>query len=165
MSEHKPKSTVNSKNAAEGISLGVVVSRWNWEVTGKLLEGAKIAHQKHGGREDDMKIVHVPGSFELPLALDTMAESGEFDALVALGVVVRGETPHFDYVATEASRGIREVMLAHGIPIGFGLLTTDNLQQAKDRAGGTHGNKGHDALEVALEMVNVLDGFQSGPEH
>ena len=134
---------------ATGLSFAVVVARFNSTVTNKLLEGAKEALRKAGASE--VRVYSVPGAFELPFAARRLAE--DFDAVVALGAVVRGETPHFDYVAGAAAQGLLQVMLETGTPVAFGVLTTETMEQAMERAGGAHGNKGYDAAMTAIEMA------------
>jgi 6,7-dimethyl-8-ribityllumazine synthase len=142
---------------ARGRSLAIVVARFNELVTGKLLEGALECLRAHGVDEDDLLVAWVPGAFELPLVSRRLAASGGFDAVICLGAVVRGETPHFDHVAGQAALGIRTAAEDTGVPVIFGVLTTDTLEQAIDRAGGKHGNKGWDAAMAALETASVLD--------
>lgn len=134
----------------------VVVSRFNEPITSKLLDGAVEALKRHGVADDDIDVTWVPGAWELPLAARQLIASGRYDGLVAVGAVIRGETPHFDYVAGEASRGLAQVSLDSGCPIGFGVLTCDNMEQAAARAGGAHGNKGWDAAMAALEMADLV---------
>ncbi len=140
----------------EGLRIGIVVARFNQAVTDALLAGARDALAKHGVAEDSLDVVIVPGAFELPLCAQRMAATGRYDALVCLGAVVRGDTPHFDYVAGEAARGIGAVARRYDMPVSFGVLTTDDMSQALARAGGQHGNKGYDAAMTALEMVAIL---------
>jgi 6,7-dimethyl-8-ribityllumazine synthase len=142
--------------AGAGLRIGVAVARFNQAVTQSLLAGAIEALQQHEVAEDAIDVVTVPGCFELPLCTQRLAASGRYDALICLGAVVRGETPHFDYVAGEAARGIGEVARRHDLPIAFGVLTTDTAEQALARAGGPRGNKGYEAALTALEMVQVL---------
>jgi 6,7-dimethyl-8-ribityllumazine synthase len=142
---------------ARGRRLAIVVARFNELVTGKLLEGALECLRAHGVDEDDLLVAWVPGAFELPLVSRRLAASGGFDAVICLGAVVRGETPHFDHVAGQAALGIRTAAEDTGVPVIFGVLTTDTLEQAIDRAGGKHGNKGWDAAMAALETASVLD--------
>ncbi|MEX2202936.1 MAG: 6,7-dimethyl-8-ribityllumazine synthase [Actinomycetota bacterium] len=142
---------------ARGRRLAIVVARFNELVTGKLLEGAVECLRAHGIDEDDLLVAWVPGAFELPLVSRRLAASGGFDAVICLGAVVRGETPHFDHVAGQAALGIRTAAEDTGVPVIFGVLTTDTLEQAIDRAGGKHGNKGWDAAMAALETASVLD--------
>jgi 6,7-dimethyl-8-ribityllumazine synthase len=141
---------------ASGLRMGIVVSRFNSFITERLLEGALNTFTRQGGRIEDVDVVHVPGAFEMPLAVKRLAARGGYDALVALGAVVRGDTPHFEYVATSATSGISAVALEFGIPIGFGLLTTETVEQAVERAGAKSGNKGSEAILTAIEMVNLL---------
>ena len=140
----------------EGLRIGIVLARFNQSVTDPLLAGALEALVRHGVAEDAIDVAVVPGSFELPLGAQRLAASGRYDALVCLGAVVRGETPHFDFVAAEAARGVAEVARRHDLPVAFGVLTTDTVEQALARAGGERGNKGYEAAVTALEMVQVL---------
>ena len=139
-----------------GLKFGVVVSRFNRSVTEGLLAGALSALTTNGVAEDAIDVAIVPGAFELPLGAQRLAMTGRYDALVCLGAVVRGQTPHFDFVAGEAARGVGEVALRFDLPVAFGVLTTDDMAQALARAGGDHGNKGYDAAVTALEMVHLL---------
>ena len=141
---------------AHDLRIGIVVSRFNHFVTEKLLDGAIDGFLSHGGAEPDLTVVRVPGAFEIPLAVEKMAASGRYDALVCLGAVIRGDTPHFDYVCDAVTRGIGDAVQAYKIPIGFGVLTTDDSQQAITRAGVKDANKGYEALLTAVEMVRVL---------
>lgn len=150
---------LDGKKDAHGLNIGIVVSRFNNFVTEKLLEGAKDGFTSHGGSEDNLTIVRVPGAFEIPLAVDKMAASGKFDALVCLGAVIRGDTPHFDYVCDAVTRGIGDAVRTYKIPIGFGVLTTDDVQQAMARAGTKDANKGYEALLTAVEMIHVIRGI------
>lgn len=136
---------------AAGCRFAIAVSRFNPEITAGLLAGAREALTEADVPADDVTVVRVPGAFELPLAAKKLA--GRYQAIVALGAVIRGDTPHFDYVAGECARGIQQVMLETGVPVVFGVLTTDTLEQAQARAGGAHGNKGYDAAMTALEMA------------
>ena len=149
---------------AEGRRFAIVAARFNESVTRPMADAAVDAIVRHGGALDDIDVVWVPGAWELPVAARTLAASGRYDALVAIGAVVRGETPHFDFVAGEASRGLAKVTEDFDLPVGFGLLTTDDMAQAVARAGGAHGNKGWDAAMAALEMVDLLDRVQGQPE-
>jgi 6,7-dimethyl-8-ribityllumazine synthase len=142
--------------SGEGRRIGIVVSRFNEEITTKLLEGAVECLVRHGVRFQDVDVLWVPGAWELPLAAERLLSLERFDAIVALGAVIRGETPHFDYVAGEASRGLADLQREFVIPIGFGLLTTENDEQAEARSGGAHGNKGWDAALAALEMADLF---------
>ncbi len=141
---------------AEGLKFGLVVSRFNDFITGRLLEGALDALKRHGADAQNMDVVRVPGAFEIPLAAKRMAKKGGYDALICLGAVIRGATPHFDYVAAEVSKGIAQVSLEAGLPIAFGVITADNIEQAIERAGTKSGNKGWDAALSAIEMARVL---------
>lgn len=134
--------------------VGIVVARFNEDITQKLLEGAERKLIEMG--VGSFLVIWVPGAFEIPLMLQSLARKKKFDALIALGAVIRGETPHFDYVCQEASRGVMEVSLRENIPVAFGVLTTNNIQEALDRVGGRHGHKGEEAALVALEMAQVL---------
>ena len=134
----------------------VVVARWNSFVVDSLEAGAIDTLKRHGAGEDDITVVRLPGSFEMPLVLDKIAAAGEYDAIVALGAVIRGGTPHFEYVAGECVKGIAQVTLKHGVPIAFGVLTVDSIEQAIERAGTKAGNKGGEAAASAIEMVNLL---------
>ncbi|MDH4249531.1 MAG: 6,7-dimethyl-8-ribityllumazine synthase [Deltaproteobacteria bacterium] len=141
---------------ASGQTLAIVVARFNHFVTERLLEGALDAFERHGGDPKQVDVVRVPGAFELPLAVKALAASGRYQGVVALAAVIRGATPHFDYVSSSATSGLSSVMLETGIPVGFGVLTTDTVEQAIDRAGAKSGNKGADALMTVVEMVNLL---------
>jgi 6,7-dimethyl-8-ribityllumazine synthase len=147
---------LEGKPDARSLKIGIVVSRFNHFVTEKLLEGATDGFLSHGGAEEDLTIVRVPGAFEIPLAIDKMAASGKYDALVCLGAVIRGDTPHFDYVCDAVTRGVGDAVQTYKIPIGFGVLTTDDVQQAMDRAGVKDANKGYEALLTAVEMIHVI---------
>lgn len=140
-----------------GRRLAVVASRFNETITRKLADGAMDALVRHGVAVDDIDLVWVPGAWELPLTARWLLASERYDGLVVLGAVIRGETPHFDFVAAETSRGLADAARDFDVPIGFGLLTCDTLQQAEDRAGGAHGNKGWDAAIAALEMASLAD--------
>jgi len=141
---------------ARGLQIGVIVSRFNGFVTEKLLEGAIDGFRSHGGAEENLTIVRVPGAFEIPLIVEMMAVGGKYDALVCLGAVIRGDTPHFEYVCDAVTRGIGDAVRTYKIPIGFGVLTTDNVQQAMERAGTKDANKGYEALLTAIEMIHVI---------
>ena len=139
----------------KGLRIGVVVSRFNQSVTEQLLVGALEALGGHGVRAEDIEVVHVPGAFEVPFAARRLAAGGGFDALVCLGAVIRGETPHFEYIAAEVTRGIGRVVEDHRLPIAFGVLTTDTVEQALARAGEGYGNKGYEAAVTAIEMARL----------
>jgi 6,7-dimethyl-8-ribityllumazine synthase len=142
--------------AAKGFTFGIVVSRFNEFITAHLLEGALDALRRHGAEEDRITVVKVPGSFEIPLVAKRMAASGQYSALICLGTVIRGATPHFEYVAAEVSKGVAAASLETGVPMGFGVLTTDSIDQAIERAGTKGGNKGFDAACSAIEMANLF---------
>lgn len=141
---------------AEGFRFAIVVSRFNDFISARLAEGAIDALKRHGATEGQISLVKVPGAFEIPLVAKRLAESGRYDAVICLGAVIRGATPHFEYVAAEVSKGIAAVALETKIPVTFGVLTTDNLEQAIERAGSKSGNKGWDAAVAAMEMVNLF---------
>jgi 6,7-dimethyl-8-ribityllumazine synthase len=143
------------KLLGEGLKFGVVVSRFNDFITGKLLEGAQDALSRHGVNEEDIDIAWAPGSFEIPLVAKKMAESGRYDAVICLGAVIRGGTPHFDYIAAEVSKGIAKVGLDTGLPVILGVITADTLEQAIERAGTKSGNYGSQAAVHAIEMANL----------
>lgn len=147
---------LEGKKDAQGLKIGIVVSRFNGFVTEKLLEGAADGFTSYGGADENLTIVRVPGAFEIPLIVEKMAASGKYDALVCLGAVIRGDTPHFDYVCDAVTRGIGDAVRTYKIPIGFGILTTDDVQQAMDRAGTKDANKGYEALLTVLEMIHVI---------
>ncbi len=139
-----------------GLRIAVVVSRFNEEVTSRLLSGARTALEENGVRAEDVDVAWVPGAFELPFAARKLAESSRYDAVICLGAVIRGETPHFEYVAGEAARGVADAGRDTGVPTIFGVITPDTLEQALARAGGKKGNKGFDAAVNAIEMANLL---------
>jgi 6,7-dimethyl-8-ribityllumazine synthase len=148
------------KLIGHGLRMGVVVSRFNGFITSKLLDGARSAMAGHGVEEADVDVAYVPGSLELPLLAMKMAERGVYDAIICLGAVIRGETPHFDYVSQNTSQGIARVALETGVPVIFGVITADTVEQAIDRAGAKAGNKGADAALAAIEMANVIKSLQ-----
>ena len=139
-----------------GLKIGIVISRFNEFITSKLLGGALDTLERHGVNLDDIEVAWVPGSFEIPIAADKMASSRKYDAVICLGALIRGSTPHFDYIAAEASKGIAQVGLKTGVPTIFGVITTENIEQAIERAGTKVGNKGSDAAMTAIEMVNLF---------
>jgi 6,7-dimethyl-8-ribityllumazine synthase len=147
------------KLIAGNLKFGIVVARFNEFINGKLLEGALDALKRHGANEEDIHIVWVPGAFEIPLAAQTMAASKKYDAVICLGTVIRGGTTHYDYVCSEVSKGIAQVSMATGVPTIFGVLTTENIEQAIERAGTKAGNKGFDAAVTAIEMANLLNNM------
>lgn len=140
----------------EGLKIGIVVARFNEFITGKLLSGAKDALGRHGVADEDIDVAWVPGSFEIPLAAQKMAVSKKYDAVICLGTVIRGATPHFEYIAAEVSKGVAKVGLDSNIPVLFGVITADTLEQAIERAGTKSGNKGFDAATGAIEMANLM---------
>lgn len=144
------------KLIGEGLRFGIVVSRFNELITSKLLGGAMDGLLRHGVAEDDIDVAWAPGAFETPLVTKRMALTGQYDAVIALGAVIRGSTPHFDYVAAEVSKGVAHVTLDTGVPCIFGVLTTDTIEQAIERAGTKAGNKGFDAAMTGIEMANLL---------
>ncbi|TCS81064.1 6,7-dimethyl-8-ribityllumazine synthase [Tepidibacillus fermentans] len=143
----------------KGLRIGIVVSRFNEFITSKLLSGAKDSLIRHGVDEDHIEVMWVPGAFEIPLASKKMANSKRYNSVIALGAVIRGATPHFDYVAAEVSKGIAAINLQSDVPVIFGVLTTDSIEQAIERAGTKAGNKGWEAGLTAIEMANVLKKF------
>ncbi len=147
---------INGKLDAKGINFAIVVGRFNSLITEKLLEGAVDCIVRNGGSKENITVVRVPGSFEIPLTAKKLAKTGKFDAIICLGAVIRGATPHFEYVASEVTKGIAQVSLEMEIPVSYGILTTDTIEQAIERAGTKMGNKGFDAALTAIEMVNVL---------
>jgi 6,7-dimethyl-8-ribityllumazine synthase len=147
---------IEGKLDARGMKLGIVVSRFNNFITEKLLAGALDGVKSHGGEDKDVTVVRVPGAFEIPLVAESMAASGKFDALICLGAVIRGDTPHFEYVSDAVTRGIGQAISCHRVPIGFGVLTTNNVDQAMERSGSKDANKGYEAALTAIEMVNVM---------
>ncbi len=140
----------------EGVKIGIVISRFNVFITQKLLEGALDTLKRHKVSENNVYIVWVPGAFEIPLVAKKLAQTQKFDAVICLGAIIRGATPHFEYVAAEASKGVAQVMLETGVPVIFGILTTDTIEQAIERAGTKAGNKGCEAALSALEMISLL---------
>lgn len=144
------------KLVAEGLKIGIIVGRFNEFIGGKLLSGALDGLKRHGVEECDIEIAWVPGAFEIPLTAKKMAKSKKYDAVICLGAVIRGATPHFDYVSSEVSKGVANVSLETETPVIFGVLTTDTIEQAIERAGTKAGNKGYDAAVTAIEMANLL---------
>jgi 6,7-dimethyl-8-ribityllumazine synthase len=147
---------IEGKIDAQGLKIGIVVSRFNHFITEKLLEGALDGVTSHGGEDQNITVVRVPGAFEIPLVAERMAASGKYDALVCLGAVIRGDTPHFEYVSDAVTRGVGKTVWDYRIPVGFGILTTNNVQQAMERAGSKDANKGYEAALTAIEMVNII---------
>lgn len=144
------------KLVSENIKVGIVVARFNEFITSKLLGGAIDGLQRENVNSDDIDVAWVPGAFEIPLAAKKMADSGKYDAVICLGAVIRGATSHYDYVCAEVSKGVAQVSLSAGIPVMFGVLTTDTIEQAVERAGTKAGNKGFECAQGAIEMVNLL---------
>ena len=148
--------TLEGKLVAKGMRVGIVAARFNEFITSKLLSGAMDGLIRHDVQEEDIHVAWVPGAFEIPLIASKMAKSGKYDAVICLGAVIRGSTSHYDYVCSEVSKGIAAVGLDSGIPVLFGVLTTENIEQAIERAGTKAGNKGYDCALSAIEMVNLI---------
>ena len=148
--------TLEGKVVAEGIRIGIVVARFNEFITSKLLGGAIDGLVRHGMNEEDIDVAWVPGAFEIPLIAKKMAKSGKYDAVIALGAVIRGSTSHYDYVCNEVSKGVAAASMESGVPVMFGVVTTENIEQAIERAGTKAGNKGYDCALGAIEMVNLI---------
>ncbi len=149
--------TIEGRLAAEGLQFAIVASRFNDFIVDRLVGGAVDYLLRHGADKDHLTLVRVPGAYEMPLVAQRLAQSKRYHGVICLGAVIRGSTPHFDYVAAEVSKGLAHVMLESGIPVGFGVLTTDTLEQAVERAGSKAGNKGADAAAATLEMIRVLE--------
>jgi len=147
---------IEGQLTAKGKKFAIVASRFNDFITKKLLEGALDAINRHSGDEKQVEVVWVPGSFEIPVIANKLAKSNKFDAIICLGTIIRGSTPHFDYIAGEVTKGIANIGLATGVPVSFGIITADSLEQAIERAGTKQGNKGADAALSAIEMANVI---------
>jgi len=154
--------TIEGNLLAAGRHFGIVVSRFNEFITGRLLEGALDSLRRHGVKEEDIEVAWTPGTFEIPIVAKTMAEAGRFDAIVCLGAVIRGATPHFEYIASEVAKGVAQVGLSTGVPAIFGVITADTVDQAVERAGTKSGNKGADAAKAAIEMANLMRELKSG---
>lgn len=152
--------TFEGKLVSSGIKVGIVVARFNEFITSKLLSGAMDGLLRHNVQEEDIQVAWVPGAFEIPLIASKMAKSGKYDAVICLGAVIRGSTSHYDYVCNEVSKGIAAVSLESGIPVMFGVLTTENIEQAIERSGSKAGNKGFSCAEGAIEMVNLLRAME-----
>jgi len=148
---------------ATGLKFALVVSRFNDFITSKLLEGALDALRRHGAEEEDCDVYRTPGAFEIPLVAQQIARSGRYDAVICLGAVIRGDTPHFQYIASEVTKGVAQVALATGVPVAYGVITPDTLEQAIERAGTKAGNKGAQAALSAVEMVNLLKQVPASP--
>lgn len=149
-------STYEGNLIGTGLKVGIVVSRFNELLSSRLLSGAQDALARHGVEPDDVDVAWVPGSFEMPLVAKTMADGGRYDAVIALGVIIRGGTPHFDYIAAESSKGVAAASMSSGVPVIFGVITADTIEQAIERAGTKSGNKGWDAALSAVEMANLM---------
>jgi 6,7-dimethyl-8-ribityllumazine synthase len=162
MSEHTQAGFAEGLSAA-GLRFAIVVSRFNSFVTDRLLEGALAALKQYGADVNQLEVIRVPGAWEIPIAARALATAHKPDAIVCLGAVIRGDTPHFDYVAGEAARGLADASAATGIPMAFGILTTNTVDQATDRAGGKDGNKGFDAALTAIEMANLMRNLRAKP--
>ncbi|MDQ7043239.1 MAG: 6,7-dimethyl-8-ribityllumazine synthase [Sulfurimonas sp.] len=142
-----------------GKKIAIVSTRWNHFIVDRLVEGATDAFDRHGGNEEDITQIIVPGAFELPMIIDQLLASGKYDAVCALGAVIRGATPHFDYISAEATKGIATMSLKYQKPVSFGLLTTDTIEQAIERAGTKAGNKGFEAMTTIIEMLNLYEAI------
>jgi 6,7-dimethyl-8-ribityllumazine synthase len=153
--------TFEGQLTSQGLKFALVVGRFNSFVVDALESGAKDAIVRHGGSLDDVDVARVPGAFEIPLAVQHMAQSGKYDAIIALGAVIRGHTPHFDFVANEATKGLAQAMLDFSMPVSFGILTVDNIEQAIERAGTKAGNKGFEAAVTAIEMAQLLRSIEA----
>lgn len=147
--------SIEGEIRADGLKLAIIVARFNSFITDKLLSGAVDAFVRHGGKDEDIAIIRTPGAFEIPAALAKVVKADKYDAVICLGAVIRGGTPHFEYIAAEMSKGISAVSLESPIPVSFGVLTTDTVEQAIERAGAKSGNKGFEAAMSAIEMVNL----------
>lgn len=153
--------TFEGKLVSEGIKVGIVCARFNEFIVSKLLSGCEDGLLRHGVKPDDISVAWVPGAFEIPLITSKMAKSGKYDAVIALGAVIRGSTSHYDYVCNEVSKGIAAVALESDIPVMFGVLTTDTIEQAIERAGTKAGNKGSECAQGAIEMVNLIRALEA----
>ncbi|MBM4042740.1 MAG: 6,7-dimethyl-8-ribityllumazine synthase [Planctomycetes bacterium] len=153
---------IEGELSAKGLRVGIVVSRFNDFITSRLLGGALDALQRSGAADGDITVARVPGAREIPAVAKQMADSGKFDAVICLGAVIRGSTPHFDYVAAESSKGVAELALHAGLPVIYGILTTDTIEQAVERAGTKAGNRGYDAAIAAIEMASLLKQLKQG---
>jgi 6,7-dimethyl-8-ribityllumazine synthase len=161
---NQPLTVLEGQLDAQGLRVALAVGRFNNFITERLLEGALDALRRHGASDGDLQVVRAPGAFELPLVVQKLVATKKYDAIIALGAVIRGSTPHFDYVANEATKGLAQCALDSGVPVAFGVLTTDSIEQAVERAGTKAGNKGWDAAMSAIEMARLLqqiDGKES----
>lgn len=152
--------TIEGKLTAQGLRFGIIAARFNEFITNKLVSGAVDALTRHGAATEDITLAWVPGAYEIPLTAQKMAASKKYDAVICLGTVIRGGTPHFDYVAGEVAKGVAQVGLQTGVPTLFGVLTTENIEQAIERAGTKAGNKGFDSAMAAIEMANLLNNWE-----
>jgi 6,7-dimethyl-8-ribityllumazine synthase len=148
--------TIEGELQAKGLKFGIVVSRFNEFITSKLLDGAVDALLRHGAKEEDIDVVRVPGSFEIPLIAKKLALKGTYNAIICLGAIIRGSTPHFEYIAAEVSKGIATTSMETGVPVAFGIITSDTIEQAIERSGTKSGNKGWDAAMTAIEMAQLI---------
>ena len=155
----KSQPRAQSELSAKGSRFAIVASRWNDEIVSRLIDGARDILASHEAAEDAVEIFRVPGAFEIPLCAQKAAESGKFDAVICLGVIIRGDTPHFDYIAASAARGISEAGLRTGVPLLFGVITADNIDQANERSSNDQNNKGYEAAIAAVEVVNLYKKF------
>jgi 6,7-dimethyl-8-ribityllumazine synthase len=146
---------IEGKISAQGMKFAVVLSRFNSFIGDKLLDGAVDAVVRHGGKDEDIHVFRVPGAFEVPQTAKKIVDSGKYDAVICLGAVIRGATPHFEYIAAESAKGVAKLSLESPVPIAYGIITTDNIEQAIERAGSKSGNKGYDAAVTAIEMANL----------
>jgi 6,7-dimethyl-8-ribityllumazine synthase len=159
MEEREMPKIFEGSLSAKGLKFGIIAARFNDFITNRLLEGALDALNRSGAKTDDIEIVKVPGSFEIPLIAKKMANSGKYNAIISLGAVIKGDTPHFDYISAEVTKGIAAVSLESGVPVSFGVLTTDTIEQAIERAGTKAGNKGWEAAMGAIEMANLFNNM------
>ena len=158
----RDRTTPSYLPSGKGKKFGIVVSEWNSEITNKLLEGAKETFVKSGATESEITVVHVPGSFELPLGASLLIESAKYDGIVCLGAVIKGETEHDRFINAAVAEGIMRLNIAYKVPVAFGVLTTNDVSQAEERAGGKHGNKGAEAAETILNMMDIKNNIQNG---
>jgi 6,7-dimethyl-8-ribityllumazine synthase len=148
---------VEGKISAEGLKFAIVLSRFNSFIGDKLLDGAVDGIVRHGGKDNDIHVFRVPGAFEIPPVAKKLVDSGSYNAVICLGAVIRGSTPHFEYIAAESAKGVAKISMESPIPVAYGIITTDTIEQAIERAGSKSGNKGYDAAITAIEMANLMD--------
>ncbi len=148
---------IEGKISAQGLKFAIVLSRFNSFIGDKLLEGAVDGIVRHGGKDDDIHVFRVPGAFEVPQTAKKLVDAGKYDAVICLGAVIRGATPHFEYIAAESAKGVARLSLESTIPVAYGIITTDTIEQAIERAGSKSGNKGYDAAVTAIEMANLIE--------